>query len=81
MGHGANATKANAPSLDGSSGSRHTYCGLSPATVDAQVEAGFFFDPWISEPTFRRARNPRDSRRNRTLFSPSRAMPKLPRGF
>jgi hypothetical protein len=37
MGHGASATKANAPSLDGSSSSRHTYCGLSPATVDAQV--------------------------------------------
>jgi len=37
MGHGANATKANAPSLDGSSRSRHTYCGLFRATVDAQV--------------------------------------------
>jgi Flp pilus assembly pilin Flp len=35
--HGANAIKANAPSLDGSSRSRHTYCGLFRATVDAQV--------------------------------------------
>src|SRR6266481_6942125 len=42
MGHGANATKANAPSLDGSSSSRHTYCGLYPATVDAQVGSWLF---------------------------------------
>jgi len=35
--HGAIATKANAPNLDGSSRSRHTNCGLLRATVDAQV--------------------------------------------
>jgi hypothetical protein len=36
--HGANAIKANAPSLDGCSRRRHTYCGLLAATVDAQVD-------------------------------------------